>query len=284
MTYVMIDLALWAGTARYINRFRRKSLQLSSTTLDRLEMDKIPYIYSFSSSVIAPPKDWPDYIHVTGYWFLDDLSTWTPPIELLGFLEAKDTRPIVYIGFGSIIVPDPAETTRTIIDAVLKSNVRAIICKGWSGRHQEEDYGSLLDQHVGTIYHCASVPHSWLFDRVQGVVHHGGAGTTAAGLRAGLPTVIKPFFGDQRFWGQRVEELKIGVCITKLTVEALTESLETITHSKSIINKAKLVGETIRKENGTRTAVQCIYRELKYAKQLRCKDQSLMINEEKESV
>ncbi|RCI02105.1 Sterol 3-beta-glucosyltransferase [Rhizopus stolonifer] len=254
MTYVMIDLALWTGTSRYINRFRRNILHLPSTTLDRLELDHVPYLYSFSSSVIHPPKDWPDYIHVTGYWFLEDTREWTPSADLLQFLEAQDPRPIVYIGFGSIIVPDPAETTEIVVQAVLKSKVRAIICKGWSGRHQEEDRSALLDQHAGTIYHCSSVPHSWLFERIQGVVHHGGAGTTAAGLRAGLPTIIKPFFGDQRFWGQHVEELKMGVCIVKLTAEALTQALETITQNKAIVAKAKMIGETIRK----------VYKKLKF--------------------
>ncbi|CAO3699786.1 unnamed protein product [Rhizopus microsporus] len=247
MTYVMIEMALWAGTARYINRFRRKVLQLPTTTLDRLELDKVPYLYSFSPSVVHPPKDWPDYIHCTGYWFLYSSQMWTPSRELTDFLTVTDSRPIVYIGFGSIIVPDPGETTRTIVDAVLKSNVRAIICKGWSGRHKEDDSGSLLDQYPGTIYHCESVPHEWLFSRIQAVVHHGGAGTTAAGLRAGLPTVIKPFFGDQRFWGQRVEELQIGVCITKLTITALQDALTTVTQNTAMIARAQAIGETIRK-------------------------------------
>ncbi|KAG1638403.1 hypothetical protein G6F44_008868 [Rhizopus delemar] len=272
MTYVMIDMALWVGTARYVNRFRRNTLQLPSTTLDRLRLDKVPYLYSFSSSVIHPPKDWPDYIHCTGYWFLENSKEWTPPNDMVEFLAYKDTRPIVYIGFGSIIVPDPGETTRTIVQAVLKSNVRAIICKGWSNRHKDDDSSSLLDQHTGTIYHCESVPHDWLFEKIQGVVHHGGAGTTAAGLRAGLPTIIKPFFGDQRFWGQRVEELQIGICITKLTKNSLTEALKTITQNEAMIAKAQVIGETIRKENGTRTAVECIYRDIEYAKQLRCEE------------
>ncbi|KAI8982303.1 hypothetical protein BDF20DRAFT_834938 [Mycotypha africana] len=323
MTYMMIDMALWAGTAKQINRFRHKVLHLPSTTLDELELYKVPYIYSFSPAVVHPPKDWPDYIHCTGYWFLDnpDIS-WKPDYSLLEFLnQPNDNRPIVYIGFGSIIVPNAVETTRIIIDSVLNANVRAIICKGWSARgtsteaapssstaaisrkfrkthrktksldtdndnliqqqqqqQQEEEQALraqdkasdiLLDKYPGTIYQLDSVPHDWLFPKIQGVVHHGGAGTTAAGLRAGLPTIVKPFFGDQRFWGQRIEELQIGVCLNKLAKAPLTDALTEITQNQAMITKAQLIGETIRKENGPRNAVNCIYREYEFAKQQR---------------
>ncbi|CEP11565.1 hypothetical protein [Parasitella parasitica] len=274
MTYVMIDMALWAGTSKYVNRFRRNVLELPSTNLDRLELWRVPYVYSFSPSVVHPPKDWPDYIHCTGYWFLDNPDTkWKPDEALVEFLHnPNDPRPIVYIGFGSIIVPDAVETTRVIVDSVLKADVRAIVCKGWSARvttskvshrkarsagdmelikqeevEQEEDSEILLDQHPGTIYHVDSVPHDWLFPQIQGVVHHGGAGTTAAGLRAGLPTVIKPFFGDQRFWGQRIEELQVGICLNKLMKNQLIEALKTITQNTTMIAKASKIGETIRK-------------------------------------
>lgn len=275
MTYVMIDMALWAGTSKYVNRFRRDVLELPSTNLDRLELWRVPYIYSFSPSVVHPPKDWPDFIHCTGYWFLDNPDMkWKPDDALVDFLNnANDTRPIVYIGFGSIIVPDAVETTRIIVESVVKANVRAIICKGWSARvttakvsshkksrsasdmesikqeeaEQEEDSEVLLDKYPGTIYHIDSVPHDWLFPRIQGVVHHGGAGTTAAGLRAGLPTVIKPFFGDQRFWGQRIEELQVGICLNKLSKNQLMDALKTITQNQTMIAKASKIGETIRK-------------------------------------
>jgi sterol 3beta-glucosyltransferase len=279
MTYVMIDMALWASTSKYVNRFRRDRLQLPSTNLDRMELWKVPYIYSFSPTVVHPPKDWPDYIHCTGYWFLDNPDMkWRPDPTLMDFLERKqDKRPIVYIGFGSIIVPDAVETTRIIVDAVLKADVRAIICKGWSARalasnkmsHRksrsdsdmdqikqtedvhEEDADAMLDQHPGTIYHIESVPHDWLFPQIQGVVHHGGAGTTAAGLRAGLPTVIKPFFGDQRFWGQRIEQLQVGICLNKLNKNQLADALKTITQNTTLIAKAQKVGETIQKVSET---------------------------------
>ncbi|KAI9264064.1 hypothetical protein BDA99DRAFT_508304 [Phascolomyces articulosus] len=259
MTYVMIDIALWTGTSKAINRFRRKTLELPPTTREKLELWNVPHIYSFSPSVLPPPKDWPDFIHCTGYWFLDNPDTsWTPSDHLLQFLNRQqDTRPIVYIGFGSIIVPDPKAMSQIIVEAVEQANVRAIVCKGWSSRsvnHQEDkrqvenenkNASDILENH-SNILNLDSVPHDWLFPQIQGVVHHGGAGTTAAGLRAGLPTIIKPFFGDQRFWGQRIEELNVGVCISKLTTEKLSEALLEITQNSVIISKAKALGVTIR--------------------------------------
>ncbi|KAI7873656.1 UDP-Glycosyltransferase/glycogen phosphorylase [Lichtheimia hyalospora FSU 10163] len=273
MTYVMIDMALWTGTSKTINRFRRKVLGLSATTLEKLELWRVPHIYSFSPTVLPQPKDWPEYMHCTGYWFLDNPNiSWQPDPSLVKFLQAEnDPRPIIYIGFGSIIVPDPEAVSRVIVDAVHKANVRAIICKGWSSRmknkHEDEDESSaVLNRYPDMIYKIDSIPHDWLFPQIQGVVHHGGAGTTAAGLRAGLPTVIKPFFGDQRFWGQRVEELGVGVCLAKLTVDKLSDALMLVTRNNAMINKANMLGTTIRQENGVKTAVECIYRDLDIAK------------------
>ncbi|KAI8327594.1 hypothetical protein BC941DRAFT_407114 [Chlamydoabsidia padenii] len=290
MTYMMIEMALWAGISRPINRFRREKLNLPTTTLERLELWRVPYLYSFSPLVQPNPKDWPDYIHCTGYWFLDEKTndtkdSWQPSPELVAFLgldnehsdSKKDTRPIVYIGFGSIMVSDPEAMSRVIVESVIEANVRAIVCKGWSSRkassqQQEQQKKStsastqVLQDYPDSILRLDSVPHDWLFPLIQGVVHHGGAGTCAAGLRAGLPTVIKPFFGDQRFWAHRVTELGVGVCMPKLTKEHLKENLLTITQDKAMINKAKLLGEAIRQENGTQTAMECLYRNLGLAK------------------
>ncbi|ORZ15729.1 hypothetical protein BCR42DRAFT_415793 [Absidia repens] len=302
MTYLMIDMALWAGTSKPINRFRREKLGLAPTSLDQLQTWRIPYLYSFSPLVQPAPKDWPDYIHCTGYWFIDEKEQdskdhWKPPQSLLSFLNlsnpsdslvsdgdgrpsedsetsTKDERPVVYIGFGSIIVSDPEAMSRVIVESVIEANVRAIICKGWSSRgskseHQLEETPTtmqVLQDHADSILMLDSVPHDWLFPLIQGVVHHGGSGTCAAGLKAGLPTVIKPFFGDQRFWGHKVEELGVGICMPKLTKAKLTESLLTITQDEVMITKAKLMGEAIRQENGTKTAMECLYRDMGLAK------------------
>ncbi|KAI8335886.1 hypothetical protein BC941DRAFT_429665 [Chlamydoabsidia padenii] len=301
MTYTLIDMAMWLGTSKPINRFRREKLGLAPTSLERLELSRVPCLYSFSSLIQPIPKDWPDYIHCTGYWFLDEHKVdttrdyWQPPPELLSFLQLeddpldkkKDVRPVVYIGFGSIIVSDPDAMSRVIVDAVVEAGVRAIVCKGWSARNQDNQQqgkarsSHILQEHPDVILSLDSVPHDWLFPLIQGVVHHGGAGTCAAGLRAGLPTVIKPFFGDQRFWAQRIEAQGVGICMPKLTKAKLKDHLLTITQNQAMISKARLLGEAIRQENGTKTAVECLYRDMELAKRTQQMESS---TEEKDDI
>ncbi|RUP44741.1 hypothetical protein BC936DRAFT_149062, partial [Jimgerdemannia flammicorona] len=284
MTYVMIDHVLWKATSFQVNRFRRQTLGLPATNWEKMEVHKVPFLYCFSASVVPPPLDWMDWIHTTGYWFLDNPDPgWQAPQSLLDFLGAKDERPIVYIGFGSIIVQDPDELSRIIVEAVLKANVRAIVSKGWSARLKErspedgkefsekeklalQSSGDSLAEHPGVIYNVKSVPHDWLFPQVRGIVHHGGAGTTAAGLRAGVPTVVKPFFGDQYFWGDRLEDMGMGVCIKKFTVEKLVSALVKITTDGNMLERAREVGAKIRSEDGVANAIQCIYRDLELAR------------------
>lgn len=130
-------------------------------------------------------------------------TDWTPPESLTTFLAAG-SKPI-YIGFGSIVVSDPEELTEIIIEAVKKADVRAILSKGWSGRSKATVVAERI--YPDCIYAIEKIPHDWLFPQVAGVVHHGGAGTTAAGIRAGVPSLIKPFFGDQFFWADRLQEV-----------------------------------------------------------------------------
>ncbi|KAF9362517.1 Sterol 3-beta-glucosyltransferase [Mortierella sp. NVP85] len=279
MTYAMIEQVFWKGISGQINKWRRRKLGLPSTSLEKLDSNSVPCLYSWSPSLVPAPMDWHSWIHVTGFWFLDnpDLD-WTPPEGLEEFLDAEPDNKPVYIGFGSMVVADPEEMTRTIVDAVVKAGVRAVICKGWSDKLSTQDGGAVdvVQEFKGeekrvypaSVYMIKSVPHDWLFPRVAGVVHHGGAGTTAAGLRAGIPTVIKPYFGDQYFWAQRVEDAGVGVWCRDLTVKKLAAALETITKDQKIIQKAQVMGETIRAEDGVGKAVQYFYHDLVLAKQL----------------
>ncbi|RDX56200.1 hypothetical protein OH76DRAFT_1396537 [Lentinus brumalis] len=276
MTYVLFDQVFWRGTAGQINRWRRNTLGLAGTSLDKMEPHKIPFLYNFSPTIVPPPLDWPEWIRVTGYWFLDaaDVSSkkWEPPQDLLDFMDEarKTNKKVVYIGFGSIVVPDPKTMTRCVIDAIVQSGVYAILSKGWSDRlvknapAQTEPEEPLPRQ----IYPISSVPHDWLFKQIDAACHHGGAGTTGASLRAGIPTIIKPFFGDQFFWADRVEALGIGSAVRKLTVDSLSQALHEATTNQKLIDRAKLVGEQIRSENGVATAMEAIYRDLEYARSL----------------
>lgn len=175
---------------------------------------------------------------------------WTPPQDLVDFISSSHAagKKIVYVGFGSIVVSDPEAMTRCVVEAIKRSGVHAILSKGWSDRlqnrkgHEQSEPEALPSQ----IYPLKSVPHDWLFARIEAACHHGGAGTTGASLRAGIPTIIKPFLGDQFFWGDRVEALGVGSCIRKLTVESLAEAFTMATTDEKQIARAKMVGEQIR--------------------------------------
>ncbi|KAK7058363.1 Sterol 3-beta-glucosyltransferase [Paramarasmius palmivorus] len=276
MSYVMFDQVFWRAISGQINRWRRNVLHIGGTSLDRMEPHKIPFLYNFSPHVVPPPLDWPEWIRVTGYWFLDsaDVSAkkWTPPDDLVQFLDRarNEGKKVVYIGFGSIVVSDPKTMTRCVVDAIVQSGVYAILSKGWSDRlHVKASEASEPEEPLPKqIYPISSIPHDWLFQRIDAACHHGGAGTTGASLRAGIPTIIKPFFGDQFFWADRVEALGVGSGVRKLTVEALTEALTLATTDVKQIARAKLLGEQIRAENGVATAIESIYRDLEYARSL----------------
>ncbi|KAJ7596717.1 glycosyltransferase family 1 protein [Mycena floridula] len=275
MTYVLFDQVFWRAISGQINRWRKHALHLNSTSLDRMEPHKIPFLYNFSPSAVPPPLDWPEWIRVTGYWFLDsaDVSAkkWTPPDDLVKFIETARSKgkKIVYIGFGSIVVSDPRTMTRCVIDAVVQSGVYAILSKGWSDRlNKTAEHTEPEEPLPKQIYSISSIPHDWLFARVDAACHHGGAGTTGASFRAGIPTIIRPFFGDQFFWADRVEALGVGTGVRKLTVETLTEALLAATSDQKQIDRARLMGEQIRKEDGVATAIEAIYRDLEYARSL----------------
>ena len=249
LTYVMFDNVFWKAIAGQVNRWRKKELGLRSTNLDKMQPNKVPFLYNFSPSVVVPPLDYSDWIRVTGYWFLDEALDWTPPKELAAFIDnaRQDNKKIVYIGFGSIVVSDPAALTKTVVESVLKADVRCILSKGWSDRLGNQDASVPEVPLPAEIHQIKSAPHDWLFTQIHAAAHHGGAGTTGASLRAGIPTIVKPFFGDQFFFGSRIEDLGVGICMKKLNVSVFSRALWEATHSERMIVKAKVLGEQIRK-------------------------------------
>lgn len=272
VTYVMFDNVFWKSTAHQVNRWRNKVLGLPNTSLEKMQINKVPFLYNFSPFVVPPPLDYSDWIRVTGYWFLDEgVGKWTPPRELMEFIERarKDEKRLVYVGFGSIIVPDRAKMTQEVIDAVLKADVRCILSKGWSDRSavtgsgkdvavDGEENGATEDGEKKNnkkkaepdlppeIFQIQSAPHDWLFRQIDAAAHHGGSGTTGASLRAGIPTIIRPFFGDQFFFGSRVEDLGVGICLKKWGANSFARALWEATHSERMILKARVLGEQIR--------------------------------------
>ncbi|RKF65175.1 Sterol 3-beta-glucosyltransferase [Golovinomyces cichoracearum] len=270
ITYVMFDNIFWKAISSQINWWRKKQLGLQSTNLEKMQPNKVPFLYNFSPAVVVPPPDYSDWIRVTGYWFLDEGSDWKPSEELTEFIAKakKDEKKIVYIGFGSIIVQDSVALMNTIIKSVEKADIRCILSRGWSDRLDKKESKKVEPQLPPSILQIRSAPHDWLFKQIDAAAHHGGAGTTGASLRAGLPTIIKPFFGDQYFFGSRVEDLGVGITMKKLNVSIFSRALWQVCNDERMIIKAKLLGKTIRKEDGVGAAIQAIYRDLDYAKSL----------------
>jgi UDP:flavonoid glycosyltransferase YjiC (YdhE family) len=221
-----------------------------------LDRRRQPLLYCYSSAVAPPPDDWGDWIDVTGYWFLDRPTDWTPPEELAAFLD--DGPPPVYVGgFGNMTNRDPRELARMVVHALAKTGQRAVILTGWGGLQRSE-----LPPGI-----CAVdwVPFDWLLPRVSAVVHHGGSGTTAASLRAGVPTVVVPFFLDQFFWGRRVHALGVGpepILRSRLTADALTEAIRTVTTDGGMRQRAEALSRRIRAEDGVARAVATFERHL----------------------
>ncbi|KAI9831182.1 MAG: Sterol 3-beta-glucosyltransferase [Phylliscum demangeonii] len=270
LTYVMFDAVFWKAIAGQVNRWRKSELGLPRTSLEKLQPNKVPFLYNFSPMVVPRPLDYSEWIRVTGYWFLHEGSGWTPPDDLRNFIAKArhDQKKIVYVGFGSIVVSDPAALTQTVIDSVLQADVRCILSKGWSDRLGGKETAQAEVPLPDCILPIKSAPHDWLFAHIDAAAHHGGAGTTGASLRAGIPTIIKPFFGDQYFFGSRVEDLGVGICIKKLNVGVFSHALSEATTHERMIGKAKALGARIRKEDGVGNAIQAIYRDLDYAKSL----------------
>lgn len=270
-SYVMFDAVFWKAIAGQVNRWRKKELGLRSTTLEKMQVNKVPFLYNFSPHVVVPPLDYSDWVRVTGYWFLDEGGQdWDPPEDLSAFIARAraDGKKLVYIGFGSIVVSDPAALTKTVVDSVLKADVRCILSRGWSDRLGDPKAVKTEAALPPEILQIKSAPHDWLFNQIDAAVHHGGAGTTGASLRAGLPTIIKPFFGDQFFFGGRVDDLGVGICLRKMNVSVFARALWEAVHSERMIIKARNLGEQIRQEDGVANAIQAIYRDLEYAKTL----------------
>uniref|UniRef100_A0A6B2L0G3 sterol 3beta-glucosyltransferase n=1 Tax=Arcella intermedia TaxID=1963864 RepID=A0A6B2L0G3_9EUKA len=259
-TYVAIDFAMWMPIKDLFDDFRMKELNLpaasSTEGCSLVHTRKVPHLYCWSPSVLPKPRDWEDHIHITGYWFVDTTGHYKPPAALKEFLEKEPKA--LYIGFGSITIPDPDGLTHIILEALTETGQRAVISAGWGGL----GIGNINNPNV---YLLNEVPHDWLFPQVAAVIHHGGAGTTAAGLRAGVPTAIVPFFGDQYFWGSRIEQLGVGVpytCIKYLTSKKLASIIKTLVTNQEMKDRAKSLGEHIRDQMGCTRAIEAIYLEL----------------------
>lgn len=254
LSHAVTRQVLWQPLRPAVNAARRSVLGLPPAPFwgrvgsARCEGEAI--LYGYSPHVLPPPSDWGRRVHVTGYWFLDPEPSWQPPTALAEFL--RDGPAPVVVGFGSMSSRDAEATAALVIEALGACGQRAILLSGWGGLGQSDLPGSalLLD----------AAPHGWLFPRAALAVHHGGAGTTGAALRAGIPSVVVPFAADQPFWGRLVEARRAGprpIPRSKLTSGRLAAAI-TAGLGEGIRRQAARIGARVREEDGVRKAVEVL--------------------------
>ncbi|KAG6750214.1 hypothetical protein POTOM_047307 [Populus tomentosa] len=278
LSYQIVDSMVWLGIRDMINDLRKKKLRLRPVTYlsgSQGSDSDVPYGYIWSPHLVPKPKgaayrendkyrrmfvagcllDWGPKIDVVGFCFLDLASNYEPPESLLKWLEAGQ-KPI-YIGFGSLPLQEPEKMTQTIVEALEQTGQRGIINKGWGG------LGNLAEP-KDFIYPLDNCPHDWLFLQCKAVVHHGGAGTTAAGLKAACPTTIVPFFGDQPFWGERVHARGLGpppIPVDEFSLTKLVEAIHFMLDPK-VKERAVELAKDMENEDGVAGAVKAFFKHL----------------------
>lgn len=248
LTYRIAEQLVWSMFRTAVNRWRRDALGLRRAPFwGRMNLRGVPVLNAFSRHVVPPAPDWGPRVHVTGYWF-PQVEPWQPPDDLLRFLDAGPAP--VFVGFGSMPLRRPQETIALLLDALRHSGQRAILHSGWAGLSARDL--------PPTVFATAYAPYHWLFPRVAAVVHHGGSGTTAAGLRAGVPALVVPFLFDQFFWGRRLHRLGVAPAplpFKKLAAPALSRAIDRLVHDTSLQRHAAALALQVRAEPGLARAV-----------------------------
>jgi len=248
---------LWSVMGRLFvaptNRFRRRVgappvQDMASMMSTRLVLLPV------SQHVASPDTRWPRHVHQTGYWFSRSDEAWEPPQGLLEFLEGGDTPLAVSLGVMGMSGRRAQEAAQIILAALERTEVRAIV-QGW-----DDALRGLADPR--RVYFAGALPHHWLFDRVSMVIHHGGFGTTAATLRAGVPGLVVPHVIDQFYWAQRVMELGVSpgfISRGRLRVGNLSEAIQRVGQDEPMRERASKLGRKIRAEgDGVTAAVRVL--------------------------
>lgn len=257
LAHLLVRQVFWLLVRPLANGVRRDALDLPPLGLrqpfGRLDAERQLLLYGFSPTLVPRPPDWGPWVHVTGYWFLDRPADWQPPQGLVDFLEAGP--PPVYVGFGSMVDRDARATTRVVLEALRQAGRRGVLQAAWGGLSPADL--------PGNVYAADVVPYDWLFPRVAAVVHHGGSGTTHCGLRAGVPSIVVPFFADQPFWASRVHALGVGpppIPRRELSPERLAQALRVAEEDAVMRRRAADVGRCVQSENGVARAVEAFNR------------------------
>lgn len=258
LSYQVVDSLIWWGIRDLINDFRKKKLNLRPITYlsgSQLSVSKLPTGYIWSPQLVPKPKDWGSKIDVVGFCFLNLSHDYKPPDELVNWL-GNGAAPI-YVGFGSLPVEDPQRMTEIIVEALRQTSQRGVISKGWGGIGNSANLPN-------SVYLLEDCPHDWLFPQCAAVVHHGGAGTTAAGLKAACPTTVVPFFGDQPFWGEQVQLKGVGpapIPVEHFSLEKLVNAINYMMNSE-VKQRANALAEAMKGEDGVAGAVRAFHKHL----------------------
>uniref|UniRef100_A0A0R0IDA2 Uncharacterized protein n=1 Tax=Glycine max TaxID=3847 RepID=A0A0R0IDA2_SOYBN len=270
LSYQIVDALIWLGMRDLINEFRKKKLKLKPITYlsgSYTHPFDVPHGYIWSPHLVPKPKDWGPKIDVVGFCFLDLASNYVPPKSLVDWLEEGE-KPI-YVGFGSLPLQEPEKITRIIIQALEETGQRGIINKGWGGLGSCDNFCFSVAEQNKSVYLLDNCPHDWPFPRCTAVVpakffsvHHGGAGTTATGLRAECPTTIVPFFGDQPFWGDRVHARGVGpapIPVDEFTFDRLVDAIRLMLKPE-VKKRAVELANAMKNEDGVLGAVKAFYK------------------------
>jgi sterol 3beta-glucosyltransferase len=258
LTHAGFTQLFWQANRLAYAFLRRKNRQLpplSGWPFSPASTHPTPILYALSPQIISRPADWGPDVHLTGYWTLPPEDGWSPPRALLEFLEAGPAP--VFVGFGSLITAKASHLTEVALEALARTGKRGLLVRGWGGIQDRTLPGNVLA--------VDEVPFEWLFPRMAALVHHGGVGTTALGLRSGVPAVVVPATADQPYWGRQLERLGVGtrpVPLKKLTVDRLVAAIERLTGDEQMRSRATLLGQRLRDEDGVGRAVEIIERYL----------------------
>ncbi|XP_042008077.1 sterol 3-beta-glucosyltransferase UGT80B1-like isoform X2 [Salvia splendens] len=261
LSYVIVDILIWWGLRGHLNKLRKNKLNLSPINglldTNQVSISHLPTTYMWSPRVLPKPNDWGPLVDIVGYCFVDLGIKYEPPQELVEWMQ-KGVAPI-YIGFGSMPLKNPENTTNIVLEALKNTGQRGIVDRGWGGlaTHAQD-----VAENIFLL--STDCPHDWLFPQCCAVVHHGGAGTTAAGLKAGCPTTIVPFCGDQSLWGAIIYERGVGpapIPIAHLSVESLSKAMRFMLQPE-VKSRAVDVAISVRDDDGAAAALDSFHRHL----------------------
>lgn len=243
-----------------INKWRRETLNLPARSISKNDLcidgRDIPVLYGCSPTVVPFDPKWKDKVCMEGNWLVPEVDEWVPSQSLESFITAG--TPPIAISFSSMPLKQPEQVFGMIKQALKRTGQRGIIITGWSGFKQNLDSS-------GEILCINEVPHAWLFPRMAGVIHHGGAGTTAAVLHAGKPMAICPFTGDQPFWAKRMYELGVAakpIHEKTLSIESLAECIVSLTNDLKLKHNAMVIGSKVNNEQDVERTVDFIDKHL----------------------